>query len=1217
MTPDNAATTHQGGLEHPGVQGGPKVDANEAIPKYSSVTIAEALGQFPPTPQQQAVIEAPLKPLLVVAGAGSGKTETMAARVVWLVANNLVEPQQVLGLTFTRKAAGELSDRIAARLRTLAHSGLWTPRPVDAGGGVDADGGADAAGGVEAGGMNGEKVPQSTAPDEIQLSADMLPTVSTYHSFAGSIVRDHGLRLGIEPDARLLSQAASWQYAHQIVTGWDGDLGGLTSATSTLTSGLMGMSGELAEHLRTPDDVREFYADVESHLESLPFAPRARSIGDGGRTIRLAEQRHLELLPLVERYQELKKERSSLDFADQVAFAAKLSREFPRVGLEARQRFRMVLLDEFQDTSEAQIAFLAALFAPAQVRRSEGPNAEPVAVTAVGDPHQSIFSWRGASASTLSKFAREFALPGDQRTPVASLSTSWRNDEDILAAANVTADPLSFASKVEVERLTARPGAGNGEVSVARYETSVEEAQAVVDWIAQVRERNPDVTAAVLCRKRSQFAEILESFAARNIPAEAVGLGGLLMTPEVVDLVSLLWVVDDPSRGDKFMRLLTHGALRLGPADIAALHEWAKELHQMLRAQAEQYLAQHGLAGAASDLQSDYAGDSERQMHVETEDSPASPERSRRDLAADTRDEVSLIEAIGQLPPSDWRGRDGQMLSDAARARLDGFNRSLERLRALSGLPLADFVGEAERVLGLDIEVLARPGFDDPSTARAHLDAFADVAGTFSAQADRPTLGGFLEWLEAAEREERGLEMPAIEVNSRAVQVMTVHASKGLEWDIVAVPGLNQGAFPSLKSATAWKNDAWVFSPHAQETWLTGFESIPYLLRGDADDLPHLDIAGCEDTKELTQRWTDFKNASIDKALADERRLAYVAFTRARRAMLLTSSVWTRETDKPRLTSVFVDELVQAHEAGQLPLRRGPWAELPVDDSVKNPLSEQGQTMSWPHDPMRHVREALGRGPELVTRARGRESTLAPGSGVLALPGTREDRDLEVQLLLAERDRQRQRGVNRIVVPAHLSTSALVNLHADPQAFATALRRPMPSEPAVAARRGTAFHSWVEQHYASAALVDVTELPGFDDETAPGNDADERRELQRLQKNFLASEWADRTPVAVEVSLETVISGFAIRGRVDAVFARQGGGFTIVDWKTGRPPGPDAMAHRVFQLGSYAVAYARLHSLPEDAVDGAFFYAATGETVRPQLPGSAEIASVLENTVTG
>ncbi len=132
--------------------------------RWSAEELARALGQeHAPTPEQVAVIEAPLRPLLVVAGAGSGKTETMAARVVWLVANGLVDPDEVLGLTFTRKAAGELSERLSARLASLRAAGIWTPRT-----------------------------------DEGASVLDDVPTVSTYHAYAGRLVREHGVRLGVE-----------------------------------------------------------------------------------------------------------------------------------------------------------------------------------------------------------------------------------------------------------------------------------------------------------------------------------------------------------------------------------------------------------------------------------------------------------------------------------------------------------------------------------------------------------------------------------------------------------------------------------------------------------------------------------------------------------------------------------------------------------------------------------------------------------------------------------------------------------------------------------------------------------------------------------------------------------------------------------------------------------------------------------------------------------
>jgi DNA helicase-2/ATP-dependent DNA helicase PcrA len=195
------------------------------------------------------------------------------------------------------------------------------------------------------------------------------------------------------------------------------------------------------------------------------------------------------------------------------------------------------------------------------------------------------------------------------------------------------------------------------------------------------------------------------------------------------------------------------------------------------------------------------------------------------------------------------------------------------------------------------------------------------------------------------------------------------------------------------------------------------------------------------------------------------------------------------------------------------------------------------------------------------------------------------------------------------VLPAHLSTSALVALADDPERFTLDLRRPMPTPPAIAARRGTAFHAWVEEHFSRAAFVDVDELPGSADE-APSDLA-----LADLRRAFLSSEWADRVPVEVETSVETVVDGIAVRGRIDAVFeevAPDGGAaWVVVDWKTGAPPTGSRAASRALQLAAYRLAWARVRGVPEERVRGAFFHAATGETVWPVLPRAAEVIRVL------
>ena len=1121
--------------------------------RHSARSIAVALGSPPPTAEQLAVIQAPMRPLLVVAGAGSGKTETMASRVVWLVANGYVEPDQVLGLTFTRKAATELAERITRRLRRLRHVGMWTP--------AEEQDGAEVLGGT--------------------------PTVSTYHSYAGRLVREHALRLGVEPESRLLSEAAAWQFAAEVVEHHDGPMDDVPFAASTVINAVVDLAGEMAEHLLEPADLHLLIDRFEARVAGLPKgASRARDLPKGVADAMTALKARRQVLPLVDGYLKLKRSRDALDFADQMALAATLSRRFPDIGLMERQRFRAVLLDEFQDTSEAQLVLLRQLFVAV---------GEPVPVTAVGDPNQSIYGWRGASATTLTRFPREFVdAAGD--ADVLPLSTSWRNDNAILSAANITSGPLRRKATVDVEVLRPRSDAGVGRLLAARLLTTEAEAEHVAGWIAHhwldARGRATGVSAAVLCRKRSQFGAVIDALERAGLPVEVVGLGGLLSTPEVSDIVALLWVVQDPTRGDQLMRLMTGPLCRLGAADLDGLAVWSRVLQR-----------RHAARSQIKDTIQDKV-----QSHV-------------KDQAPDTADRISIVEALDELPSADWVGPSGSRISAVGLERLDGLREAIRRLRSLTGMPLADLAGEAERALGLDIEVLSRPEHT-PSTARAHLDAFADVAASFSGSADRPTLGGFLSWLDAAQAEERGLDKGYTEVSTDAVQVLTVHAAKGLEWEVVAVPGLVEGSFPARSSsATSFKGGAWKISPPTDKGWIGGLSGVPYDLRGDCDGLPALRWRSAPNLTVLEAEIREFISAGGEHGIDEERRLAYVAFTRARRELLLTAPVWSDPTT-PRITSRFLTELVDHSDLGLHPHTWEPMPEPKGDSKLANPRQSEPVSAIWPADPMAARRAQLSDAVQVVLDAmadlKTRDDVDEPSDG----PGEPGDgpgepsegpgesrvtgRERELRILLAERDAAARPREIEVKVPRHLSASGVVSFAGDPQAFARELRRPMPSPPALAARRGTAFHAWVEQHFARAAFVDLCDLPGSADDDAADDEL-----LPLMKELFLASEWAGRSPAAIEIAIETTVSEMAIRGRIDAVFSRPGGGFTVVDWKTGAKPSGDEARVRALQLGAYRLAFARLRGLSLDQVDAAFYYARTGETVFPDLPDDTQLESLL------
>jgi DNA helicase-2/ATP-dependent DNA helicase PcrA len=503
----------------------------------------------------------------------------------------------------------------------------------------------------------------------------------------------------------------------------------------------------------------------------------------------------------------------------------------------------------------------------------------------------------------------------------------------------------------------------------------------------------------------------------------------------------------------------------------------------------------------------------------------------------------------------------------------------LRRLRAHVGRPLADLTAEAERVLGLDIEVAARPGAD-PVAARADLDAFTDVADAFTGEGAEPTLGAFLAYLTAAQQEEFGLETGRVG-ESDSVKLLTVHAAKGLQWPAVFVPGLALGE----------RSQVFPARPRVSTRWTDNPRLIPFSLRGDAGDLPvlrGLDAASLE----------DFTGACAARDLAEERRLMYVAATRAA-FWLGCSGYWWGEGGTCRLgPSPFLEE-VRSSGVAQI----SEWAPEPAPDA-ENPLLATVDEGDWPATPAGRHYEAVREAAALVEAAGDTTpETDTLGAEDLALVQAWQ-RDAE--LLLAERAQRRGDGAIPVQLPARLSVSALVSLARDPAELARQVRRPMPRPPARQARKGTAFHEWLERRYGQQRLIDDTDLfgPGDgqnDGENGGENDASASTDLSQLRTRFEQSEWADRWPRAVEVPFETLIGDRLIRGRIDAVFAdAPGGGYDVVDWKTGRPPASDAERHAVsVQLAAYRLAWATLTGVPVTQVRAAFHYVADGLTVRP------------------
>ncbi|MCU1557782.1 MAG: ATP-dependent helicase [Microbacteriaceae bacterium] len=1030
----------------------------------SSDDISDALGRFRATAQQRAIIEAPLAPALVVAGAGSGKTETMANRVLWLLANGLVGPSEVLGLTFTRKAAGELATRIRERIAELARAGL---------------------------------LPGDYDPFEA-------PNVSTYNSYANSIFRDNAVVLGRESDGSVLGEAAAWQLARRVVTrSRDVRLPDLGKNLEPVTKAVLGLSRAMAENNVDAEALREFAGEFRM-VEHLPHGGR----GEYQDVVALAETiGSLDvLIDLAADFQAAKATRGLIEYSDQVSLALQIVRTQPKVATDERDKYRVVLLDEYQDTSVMQTWLLAELFA-----------GHPV--MAVGDPNQSIYGWRGASASNLDDFARAFGATEAR----FALSTSWRNGHRILEAANQVVAPFGPTSKVRVERLEAGPVATSEAVDSVFAESVVEEAEATAAWLgarlSMRDERGTPPSAAMLFRTRKTQAFFLSALRDAGIAYHVLGLNGLLAEPEIADLVSALSVVSDPSAGLELVRLLAGSRWRLGVQDLHALNRLASRLRDL-------DYAQHPLP-------------------------PDLKERLRASVAEG--EGGSIVDALDFVATA--RPGHGFLtgFSEIGLIRLREAGQFFARLRSRIGLDLRDFVIVVLQELRLDIEVVAN---DFRVLGSAPIDAFLDALSGYLAIDDTASLRGFLTWLREAEQREDLSPRPE-DPEPGTVQILTVHGAKGLEWDHVVVPRFVEDDFPAkpLEGFKGW----------------AAFGQLPWPFRGDAAELPVFEWRSATTRKEVSDALKEFSNSVRARSIDEERRLAYVAITRARHGLLLSGSFWATQKS-PRTPSVFLRELADAGIVAPLP---------PAPQESENPLGDHLDRIVWPFDPLGSRRPAV----ELAAR---RVSEAEPATAGFLGP--------QLDLLLEER-RMRLGASGLVALPTRVPASRFKDYVTDPASVASSLRRPMPERPYRATQLGTLFHSWVEDRYGSPAGAD--DLDSLVTELDTGDFVDEK-ELARLKAVFEASPWGSRSPVDVEREIHLPFDGQIIVCKIDAVY-QDGDRFEVVDWKTGKPPRNAAdLEQKQLQLALYRLAYASWRGIDPELIDAVFYFVATDDIVRPE-----------------
>jgi len=995
----------------------------------ASAAIKAALRNYEPTAEQWDAITDPLEPVVIRAGAGSGKTAVMTARIVYLVETNQVRAAGVLGLTFTNKASAELEERLTEALSAME------PRPLEH------------------------------------------PTVMTYHSFAQSLVREHGPRIGVDPDAGLLSNAQKWQILMSMIDELD-ELSEveLRHPLSYIPQTLE-LSDQCATHLVDPED-------LEKECERL----LAEGLGDDYATE--ATRKRKDFAKIIRLYRDRKRKLRRIDYGDQIRLAVEILSKHPDVVTELRERFPVVLLDEYQDTDPAQKTMLR-LLCP-----------DGAAVTAVGDARQAIYAWRGASMFNLINFHREFPKADGSDAHQATLSENFRSGRKIVELANRVIDKVP-AEHRPGEDLVPVPGNGEGWIGAAVFADQEAEARYIATEIDRLHKQDEvdwkDI--AILVRSRRYLDAVLSALDERDIPFEMPDLGGLLKVPAVTDMVAWFQVLSNPGPDTNrwAARILLGPRFRVHYRDLAPLAQWQAARNYELMAEA-------------------------REAYGVGEPDPGEVR-------------FSLIEALEHADEIDGVGEE-------ARDRIAEFLVLLAELRTHVPRGLQQLAQVVADRTGIS-ETLAASASRSAPAMRENLSGFIGVCAEFAPLEGDANLATFLDFLDVAEESEDPIPL-AMTSATNSVKVLTIHKAKGLEFDCVFVPhvaasqeesrydkGMKMGSlFPDVRLSNP----------------LTSTYQLPPGVRKDARDLPQYD-----------GKMRAYRDALKARAEQDERRLFYVAVTRARKRLYVTAAHWYASEDKPKGPSVFWDEVAQQSDlVDALP------GHLGSPNSDRNPVVESMRSrLVWPPPafddaalPWTLKVEAMLGGAsveELLTDVRARRLY--------------DEHVRTIEALEAERSEEPASARAR-----SLPATKAVQIATGKESIESVMM-PLPQRPTDAQRLGTEVHAWIEELHRG--LVGLAEEEALDEpSTAP-----DTATVELLRTNFRAMGYADRTPYvlssgepATELPFTLKIGdGTIVRGRIDAVYDDHGS-IDIVDFKTGEVPADPDWA----QLELYAEALALL-----------------------------------------
>ncbi len=453
--------------------------------------------------------------LLIVAGAGTGKTTVITNRIAYLIASGKAKYDEILAVTFTDKASEEMQERID-KLLPFGYIDLW---------------------------------------------------VSTFHSFCQRVLQDYGIDIGIPSGFKLLDSTSQWTLMRQNLDKFDLEYYKPAGNPSKFISALLQHFSRAKDEDISPEEYIEYAENIRLNLDK---AESGVSLSKSDSLDEVEVSRINEIASAYHTYQKLLLDNNALDFGDLINYTLKLFRKRPKILKHFQNKFKYILIDEFQDTNWSQYELIKML---------AGNSGK---ITVVADDDQSIFKFRGASVSNVMQFYYDYP-----DAEVVSLVENYRSAQNIL---DLSYDfiQLNNPERLEVKSLKGKKVnkklnsniKEKGDIDYFLYPDSISEAYGVMNSIVDIRKKDRDTTwndFAVLVRANSQVDDFVAVFENNNIPYQYVASKGLYTKKKVLDIVNYLRVVVDHYDTPSFWYILHSSIFDINHNVLTEITHYAKK----------------------------------------------------------------------------------------------------------------------------------------------------------------------------------------------------------------------------------------------------------------------------------------------------------------------------------------------------------------------------------------------------------------------------------------------------------------------------------------------------------------------------------------------------------------------------------------------------------------------------------------------------------------